>query len=69
MRCEVRKGKYDNQYFNYVFSIKSYRKCSRYGVCCKEGAKTHSITIVGETRQKQYNFEQTEYFKHRIKER
>ncbi|MDD4142964.1 MAG: IS1182 family transposase [Bacteroidales bacterium] len=71
MRCEVRKGKYDNQYFNYIFSIKTCKKCPRYGICCKEDAKakTHSITIIGETRQKQYDFEQTEYFKQRIKER
>lgn len=71
MRCEVRKGKYDNQYFNYVFSIKKCKKCPRYGICCREGAKTktHSITIIGETRQKQYDFEQTEYFKQRIKDR
>lgn len=71
MRCEIRKGKYDNQYYNYVFSIKKCKKCPRYGVCCKEGAKTktHNVTIIGETRQKQYDFEQTEYFRQRIKDR
>ena len=31
--------------------------------------KTHNVTIIGETRQKQYDFEQTEYFRQRIKDR
>jgi transposase len=71
MRCEVRQGKYDNKYFNYVFSIKKCKRCPRYGTCCKEGAKTktHNVTIIGETRQMQYDFEQTDYFRQRIKDR
>ena len=31
--------------------------------------KSHNITILGQERQKQYDFEQTEYFKERIKDR
>jgi len=71
MRCEQRKGKYDNQYYTYCFSMKKCRKCVRYATCCKPGAKTktHSITVIGETRGKQQEFEETEYFKERIKER
>jgi IS5 family transposase len=71
MRCEIRKGKYDNQYYNYIFSIKKCRKCPRYGTCCKEGAKTksHNVTILGGTRQKQLDFENSAYFKERIKDR
>ncbi|MBN2285566.1 MAG: IS1182 family transposase [Tissierellales bacterium] len=71
IRSEVRQGKYDNKYYNYFFSIKKCRKCSRYGTCCKEGAKSksHNVTIIGGTRQKQYDFEQTDYFRQRIKDR
>jgi IS5 family transposase len=71
MRCEARKGNYDNEYYNYFFSIKKCKKCPRYGDCCKEGAKSksHNITIIGKTREKQYEFEQSEYFKERIKDR
>lgn len=70
-RCEVREGNYDNQYYNYFFSIKKCKKCPRYGTCCKEGAnsKSHNVTIIGKTREKQYEFEQSEYFKERIKDR
>lgn len=31
--------------------------------------QTHNVTIIGETRQKQYDFKQTEYFRQRIKDR
>lgn len=71
MRCDIRKGKYDNQYYTYCFSMKKCRKCVRYATCCKSGAKTktHSITVIGGTRGKQQEFEESEYFKERIKER
>jgi len=70
MRCEIRQGKYDNQYYNYIFSIKKCKKCPRCGTCYTwTKQKTHNITIIGQTRQKQYDFEQTEYFKQRVKER
>lgn len=70
-RCYIRKGNYDNQYYNYYFSIKKYKKCVRCGSCFKEGSKykCHCITIIGGTRGSQYEFEQTEYFKQRIKDR
>jgi len=70
MRCEIREGKYDNQYYTYVFSIKKCKKCPRCGTCYKGGkSKTHSVTVTGNTRQKQYDFEQTDYFKERVKDR
>lgn len=70
-RCYIRKGNYDNQYYNYYFSIKKCKKCVRCGSCFKEGSKykLHSITVIGGTRGSQYEFEQTEYFKQRIKDR
>ena len=70
MRCEIRQGKYDNQYYKYIFSLKKCKKCSRCGTCYKgTKEKSHNITVIGQTRQKQYNFEQTDYFKERIKDR
>jgi len=71
MRYEKRKGKYDNQYYTYSFSMKKCRKCVKYTTCCKPGAKTktHSITVIGKTRGKQQEFEESEYFKERIKDR
>ena len=40
-------------------------------ICCKEGAKikTHCVTVISGSRDKQYECEQTEYFKQRIKGR
>lgn len=71
MRCDIRNGNYDNQYYTYCFSMEKCRKCIRYATCCKPGAitKTHSITVIGGTRGKQQEFEESEYFKERIKER
>lgn len=71
MRCEIKKGNYDNHYYTYCFSIKKCKKCIRYGTCYKESAKTktHTITVIGGTRGKQYEFEQTDYFNQRIKDR
>jgi len=71
MRFEIRKGNYDNQYYDYFFSIKKCKKCVRYGTCYKEGVrqKRHTITVIGGTRSKQYEFEQTDYFKQRIANR
>ena len=71
IRCEIKRGKYDNKYYNYHFSIRKCKKCPRCGTCYKKGAKTktHNVTVTGETRGKQYDFENTAYFKERIKER
>ena len=39
--------------------------------CCKAGAKTktYSITILGETHKEQKEFQETEYFKERARQR
>ncbi len=70
-RCDVTDGKFKNQHYRYSFSMKTCRKCPRYQTCCKPGmkTKTYTITIRGGSRQKQYEFEQTEYFGRRIKDR
>ena len=70
MRCEKRNGKNGNIYYKYVFSKKKCKKCPRNGTCYTgQKEKTYSITILGEAHEKQYEFEQSEYFKKRIKER
>lgn len=71
MSCSIRNGKYDNQYYTYCFSMKKCKKCVRYATCCKPGAKskTHSITVISGSRKKQQEFETSEYFQDRIKER
>lgn len=71
MRLEVRNGNYDNKYYNYFFSIKKCKKCVRYGTCCKKDAKqkSHCVTVKGQTREKQEDFQNTDYFKTRAKER
>lgn len=71
MRCDIRNGRYDNQYYTYCFSMNKCKKCVRYATCCKPGVKTktHSITVIGGTRGKQQEFEDSEYLKERIKDR
>ncbi|MEL7623342.1 MAG: IS1182 family transposase [Clostridiales bacterium] len=71
IRCEIRKHKNGSQYYIYWFSVKTCKKCPCYGTCCQTGAKRKSycLKISGETHQRQYAFEQTEYFKKRLKER
>lgn len=71
MSCIIRPGKYDNQYYIYYFSVKKCITCSRCGTCYIEGRKkkTYCVTIKGQTREKQYEFEKTDYFKDRVKER
>ncbi|MEL7622439.1 MAG: IS1182 family transposase [Clostridiales bacterium] len=71
MSYQIRKHKNGSQYYVYWFSVKTCKTCPRYGSCCKSGAKRKSycLKLSGETHQKQYAFEQTEYFNKRIKER
>jgi len=70
MRCEKRNGKNGNIYHKYVFSKKKCKKCPRNGTCYTgQKEKSYSITVLGETHEKQYEFERSEYFQNRIKER
>ena len=70
MRHDVRQGKSGSQYYIYHFSMKKCKKCSRCETCCKgKKQKTYCVTIRKGSRQKQYEFEQTEYFNIRIKDR
>jgi len=70
MRCEILEGKSGSYYYNYFFSIKKCKKCPRCGACYKGGrTKTYNVTVRSGSREKQYEFEQTEYFSSRIKDR
>jgi len=43
MRCEIRKGAYENEYHKYIFSLKNCKKCPRNGTCYT-GTKEKVIT-------------------------
>ena len=70
-RRELRKSKAGSELYYFTFSVKKCRVCPRLGTCYTgKGLKGYSITIKrSETHQKQYEFEQTEYFNTRIKDR
>ena len=70
-RCETRQGRKGSINCIYWFSVKKCKVCPRYGTCCKKGAgkKSCCVTIASETHKKQHEFEQTDYFKRRIKDR
>jgi len=71
MRRELQKSKSGSEYYYFAFSIKKCKVCPRFGTCYKGGkTKGHTAKINrSETHQKQYEFEQTEYFNVRIKDR
>jgi len=66
-----RKGSNKNQRMVYYFDVNRCQKCPFREGCYKDGAKskTHSITILSEPHTEQLEFENSEYFKERIKER
>ncbi|WMM24817.1 IS1182 family transposase [Tissierella sp. MB52-C2] len=66
-----KKGGARNQVNTYYFDIEKCKCCSHKDGCYKEGAKTksYSVSIKSVTHQKQMNFQETEYFKERVKER
>jgi len=71
IRREIHQNKNGSEYHYYAFSVKKCRKCPRCGTCYKgRNYKYHMVTIKrSDTHQKQYEFEQTEYFNARIKDR
>ena len=60
-----------NRNLTYHFDINKCKSCSMHEGCYKDGAKhkTYSITILSETHRKQKEFQKTEYFKLRAKQR
>jgi IS5 family transposase len=70
IRCEKHNVENGNIKHQYIFNIKKCKECPRNGTCYKgQKKKSYSVTILGEVHKKQYEFEQSEYFKSRIKER
>lgn len=65
------KSKNKNQRIEYYFDIKKCKLCSKRDGCYKEGAKTkgYSISIKTEEQNSQIEFQDSEYFKDKIKER
>jgi hypothetical protein len=55
----------------YYFDIEKCKECKLKGQCYKENAKskTYSISILSDTHREQKEFEETEYFKERIRQR
>ena len=66
-----KKNQKKNQLLTYYFDIKKCQKCPFKDGCYKEGAKskTVGISIKCEEHQKQKEFQETEYFKEKAKER
>lgn len=64
------KGKKNNR-MQYHFDVKKCQKCSKRDGCYKEGAKskTYSITILSGEHEKQKEYQETAYFKERMKSR
>jgi len=60
-----------NQSLTYYFDIEKCKICPHKEGCYKEGSKskTYSITILSETHKEQKEFQETEYFKERAKQR
>jgi len=70
-RAKRRNQKGRNERIVYHFDTKKCEECRMREGCCKAGAKTktYSITILGETHKEQKEFQETEYFKERARQR
>ena len=66
-----KKGVAKNQVTTYYFDIGKCKSCPHNDGCYKEGSKTksYSVSIKSVTHQEQMDFQETEYFKERAKER
>lgn len=56
---------------SYFFDVEKCKRCTQREGCYKEGAKTksYSVSIKSATHQEQIDFQETEYFRERAKER
>jgi len=70
-RTGKKNGTTKNQAMKYYFDIEKCKECKLMGQCYKKNAKskTYSISILSDTHKEQKEFEETEYFKERIKQR
>jgi IS5 family transposase len=66
-----KKGTKKRQQIRYYFDVEKCKNCPMKDGCYKDGAKSKacSITISSEEHRSQFEFENSEYFKERIKER
>ena len=66
-----KKNQGSNQSETYYFDINKCKICSKKEGCYKDGAKskTYAVTIKSPTHKKQIEFQKTEYFKEKAKER
>jgi hypothetical protein len=60
-----------NQAITYYFNIDNCKNCAKKNGCYKEGAKskTYSVSIKSDIHKDQIEFEKSEYFKKRARER
>jgi len=66
-----KNGTDKNQKLTYYFDIAKCKICPHKDGCYKDGAKskTYSVTVLSETHKEQKEFQETEYFKERAKQR
>jgi hypothetical protein len=66
-----KKGQSKNQTDTYYFDIEKCKRCSFKDGCYKEGAKnkTYSVSIKSNEHTEQANFQESDYFKEKSKER
>lgn len=66
-----RKNKGKNQVDSYYFDVEKCKRCPLRGGCYKEGAKskTYSVSIKSELHQDQIAFQETNFFKEKVKHR
>jgi len=60
-----------NETLRYFFDIEKCKKCPQKDGCYKDGAKskTYNVTILSDLHKEQKEFQETEYFKERLKQR
>jgi transposase len=65
------KNSNKNRKLTYFFDTEKCGVCTLKDGCCKDGAKhkTHSITVLSEVHKNQKDFQETDYFKERAKQR
>jgi IS5 family transposase len=70
-RLQSKKNIKKNDCMIYYFDVGKCRSCPMKDGCYKAGAKTrtYSVTVLSEAHRAQLDFENTEYFKERVKQR
>ena len=68
---DTRKNESKNPRITYYFNIENCKRCATRDGCYEEGAKkkTYTETIICDSHSKQAQFQETEYFKEKAKER